>query len=409
MADKPQYQRCRTIGAGAFAQVSLLKNINTNSYTALKSIDRKKLKTRDLCLIMNEIVILKSLDNIFINKMKNNVDAVKCIDILLEFESGGDLHTVFTIIKNENISEKEALFYIAEISLGVEYLHLREVIHRDLKLENILVSGTGHIKICDFGFACIANRCIEVCGTIGYLCPEIIQNLPYTNKVDIWCIGVMAYTLVYGRNPFEDDPNDLEKTYRKTLAFRYTTDATKLYINDFLEDIFVGEEKRLSISDTIRSPWLQSINIYKLRKGIYTGDVPYIPEEKYQNPQKRLNFINKLIAQSNEYVPVVVFDTKDNFKCIGYNTYFKTIFHITKEDVFLSDLLNASSGGGVSKCIQKIKSFLEHECNSRFLHTKHLRRQDNNKKIKCGVDTTIVLDEVGDKLLFTKIVPIDLV
>ena len=404
-----KYKKCKILGTGAFSEVALLRNVNTNSYTALKTLNKTKLKTKNLILIMNELLILRSLDNIFINKTKGSIGEIGDVKIMLEYESGGDLFTVFTEELKEKMAEPDALFYIAEISLGVEYLHSNDVIHRDLKLENILISSSGHVKICDFGLSCIADKCIGVLGTLGYLSPEIIRNIPYTNKVDIWSIGVIAYLLVYGKGPFDDgrgnSDEEFELTSEKTLKLDYTTSDKMLYINDFLKDIFVEESKRHSIISLLRSPWLHTINLRKLRSGMYDGKIPYTPKEKYQNPRTRFDFVNKLVEKSNEYVPVVVFDIEDDFKCIGYNTYFKSIFHVMKDDVYLSDFL---TGGKDSKCLRKIKEFLQRVDADRYLHTKYINRLNQTNRIKCGVDTSVVTDEVGKKLLYSKIVPIDI-
>ena len=404
---KESYEICKELGEGAYGKVKLLKNINTNSYTALKEIDKQKLDTRDLIQIMNEIIILKSLDNIFINKLKNDVDEISTINIHLEYESGGDLHTIFTEIFKEKLNEKEILFYIAEICLGVEYIHSKNIIHRDLKLENILISSDGHIKICDFGFAIISERALDICGTVGYLSPEILTDNIYTSKLDIWCIGIITYELAYSKNPFEIEGN-FKATADKTLSLKYTVDNMRYtYINNFLQKLLVLEPVRYDIEQVLHTGWLQTINQKQLKNGSYIGKVPYIPEQKKVNNKRRLRFINELLEKSNEYTPVIIFDVNDNFKCVGYNIYFKTIFRIKKEIMYLDDFL---STGKNSKCINKIKDFiLNIDKNNRFLHTKYLKQQDSNgSKIKCGIDSTFLKDEQGKLLLYSKITPLEI-
>eukprot|EP00041_Stephanoeca_diplocostata_P022263 m.529311 g.529311 ORF g.529311 m.529311 type:complete len:300 (-) comp22016_c0_seq26:791-1690(-) len=105
-----------------------------------------------------------------------------------------------------------ARFYAAEICLGLWYLHDHKVLYRDLKLDNVMLSATGHVKIADFGM-CKENipkggRTSTFCGTPGYLAPEIIQEKPYGASVDWWALGVLMYEMMIGDSPFEADDDD---------------------------------------------------------------------------------------------------------------------------------------------------------------------------------------------------------
>lgn len=106
------------------------------------------------------------------------------------------------------MDEKEAFIYFFQTALGVEYLHNHNIIHRDLKLDNLLLSSRGNIKICDFGWSTLSfNRdCLEhktFCGTLECMPPEIFAGKKYGEKVDIWCLGTMLFELFYGRMPFK--------------------------------------------------------------------------------------------------------------------------------------------------------------------------------------------------------------
>jgi serine/threonine protein kinase len=94
---------------------------------------------------------------------------------------------------------------------ALEYLHKRNVIHRDLKLENILISKTFikdqeylHVKICDFGWCAhtVTGTRSTFCGTPDYLAPEQVNETPYDNKVDLWAVGVLTHELLLGKTPF---------------------------------------------------------------------------------------------------------------------------------------------------------------------------------------------------------------
>lgn len=123
----------------------------------------------------------------------------------MEYADGGDLFDL--IVKNEKLTQKNALNYFAQVLLGLEYLHGKGVAHRDMKPENILISK-GKIKIADFGLGNFFNQgemLKTACGSPCYASPEMLQRVPYNpEKIDIWSSGIILYAMVCGYLPFED-------------------------------------------------------------------------------------------------------------------------------------------------------------------------------------------------------------
>lgn len=115
---------------------------------------------------------------------------------------------------------------------GLEYLHSQKIIHRDLKLGNLFLSDNMHIKIGDFGLATkidfYGEKKKTICGTPNYIAPEILESKGHSYEVDIWSFGVIVYTLVYGRPPFES--KDVKETYKKikdcSFSFPESTPAS---------------------------------------------------------------------------------------------------------------------------------------------------------------------------------------
>lgn len=125
--------------------------------------------------------------------------------MVMEYIGGGDLFNVIT--KEQKLPEKSVSFYIAETSLGLLYLHRRGVIHRDLKLENIMLSLDGHVKIIDFGLSRqgIFNGktyARTFCGTPTYMAPEIMNRGFYDCAVDLWSLGIITFELLTGLMPY---------------------------------------------------------------------------------------------------------------------------------------------------------------------------------------------------------------
>ena len=116
----------------------------------------------------------------------------------------------------EVFNEKRAKFYAAEIALAVLFLHQRGILHRDLKLENVLVDNDGHCKIADFGLSKLGMfrpcKATTQCGTPFCMAPEIVKNLPYDQGVDWWAVGIMIFEMLTGNPPFdyneEEDSGD---------------------------------------------------------------------------------------------------------------------------------------------------------------------------------------------------------
>ncbi|KAG1176870.1 hypothetical protein G6F36_010892 [Rhizopus arrhizus] len=137
------------------------------------------------------------------------------IYVVLEYAEQGELYK--KLEAKGRFSEAEAAKYIVQLSDALEYMHSFGVIHRDLKLENILLSKQGSVKLGDFGWSVHDPRPRRrtFCGTLDYLPPEMIANEPHTEAVDVWSLGVICYELIVGKPPFEELDDTVEKTYNR--------------------------------------------------------------------------------------------------------------------------------------------------------------------------------------------------
>ena len=109
-------------------------------------------------------------------------------------------------IQRKRFTNEQARFFAAEVLLALEYLHKRDIIYRDLKLDNILLTLEGHIKLADYGLCKggmqINNTTATFCGTPEFMAPEILREQPYTRSVDWWAFGVLLFELLYAQAPF---------------------------------------------------------------------------------------------------------------------------------------------------------------------------------------------------------------
>lgn len=126
------------------------------------------------------------------------------IYVLMDWCKKGDLKKYVMSRTNQIVSDEECLHIIYQLLHALQYLHSRDVIHRDVKLENLLINEHNVIQLCDFGWLSLpGDRQRNVlCGTYEYMAPEIVRGIPYDHKVDIWATGVLAYELVHGKSPY---------------------------------------------------------------------------------------------------------------------------------------------------------------------------------------------------------------
>ena len=125
------------------------------------------------------------------------------IHFVMPFVRGGELYKIYQSKKRFN--EKVVRFYASQIVLAIGYLHSKGIVHRDLKLENILVDQNGYLKIIDYGLAKILKNNEEAtsfCGTPEYLAPEIMTKSGYDKAVDWWAVGILMYEMLIGVTPF---------------------------------------------------------------------------------------------------------------------------------------------------------------------------------------------------------------
>ncbi|KAK5614816.1 hypothetical protein CRENBAI_012239, partial [Crenichthys baileyi] len=173
---------------------------------AVKSIRKEKIKDeQDLVHIRREIEIMSSLCHPHIITIYEVFENKDKIVIVMEYASQGDLYDY--ICDKKNLSEREARHFFRQIVSAVHYCHQNGIVHRDLKLENILLDGNGNVKIADFGLSNLYHRdeyLQTFCGSPLYASPEIVNGWPYRGpEVDTWSLGVLLYTLVHGSMPFD--------------------------------------------------------------------------------------------------------------------------------------------------------------------------------------------------------------
>lgn len=210
-----QLSHCGVLGVGTFAQVSLVEDTMTGNTYSLKKIRKNRIvDTNQHNHVLNELAVLSSLNSAFCIRLQATYQDELNVYFLMDAILGGEL---FYLLKfNKKFPEKTARFYAGCVIAAFEHIHSKNVIFRDLKPENLLVSSNGYLKLIDFGFSKTRNNSCTLCGTPEYLAPEVIQCLSQSFTADWWALGIFIYEMIIGRPPFQDDAN--VKMYEKILT-----------------------------------------------------------------------------------------------------------------------------------------------------------------------------------------------
>ena len=259
------YKYGRLLGKGAFGKVNLSLHVLTGRLVAIKSINKSKIiSERQKSKIKIETSIMKTLSSSdYIVKMFETYETEKHICIVMEYICAGDLLSY--IRKRSKLTEPIAKYIFKQIILGIQHIHNNRIVHRDIKLDNILIDLDNKIKICDFGVSKRVNnneKMFEQCGTPTYIAPEILKGKGYEGyKVDIWSAGVVLYAMLSGTVPFKG--NNIHELHQLILKGDYiplndiSQDAAHL-IKSILE---IEPKKRISIHQILSHPWLIDVNI----------------------------------------------------------------------------------------------------------------------------------------------------
>ena len=278
------------LGTGAFSRVSSVAEQGSNRTYALKRV-RKTAMMRCPEHVFSEQAITRSLTHPFCIRQYGSFQDKYHLYFLFDLMPGGDLMDVLvsdavpvnvkvntggllpacfsqSFKMRKGLDEEVTKFYIACITLALEYLHTNHVIYRDLKPENVFIDQQGYPKLGDFGFAKMlkpGRRAFTFCGTPGYVAPENILAGGYTNAVDWWGLGVLMYVLLTGKQPFTHPRTDDQMEVMRRIVDQNYHISFPPYVSAEAKSLILGllerrPARRLG-GDKIRShPWFKKFD-----------------------------------------------------------------------------------------------------------------------------------------------------
>ncbi|TFY55453.1 hypothetical protein EVJ58_g8242 [Rhodofomes roseus] len=217
------YQLHETLGTGSFATVTKAIHRETGVWYAVKTMERKRLRTASNAQAHNdaafsrEINILEDLQHPRICGLKEVFYEEHTINLILELIQGGDLLDYILDSENQRLTESLSQHITYQICDALQYIHSKGIAHRDLKPENVLLTRDNPplVKVADFGLAKAVDSMTmlrTMCGTPSYLAPEVVlqKNCDgYDHLVDSWSVGVIVFCMLTGSNPFPDETGEL--------------------------------------------------------------------------------------------------------------------------------------------------------------------------------------------------------
>jgi polo-like kinase 1 len=257
-----KYLRGKFLGKGGFAKCYEFTNLETKRVSAAKVIAKTSLtKSRAKQKLMSEIKIHRSLHHNHIVGFEHFFEDAENVYILLELCQNQSLNELLR--RRKRLHEIEVQCYLTQISSAIKYLHSHRVIHRDLKLGNLFLNDRMEVKIGDFGLATKlefdGERKRTICGTPNYIAPEVLEGKQgHSYEVDVWSLGVIIYTLIIGKPPFET--SDVKTTYKRIRMNAYSfpdnvpiTDAARDLITKILNN---DPTKRPSVDEILNHEFI---------------------------------------------------------------------------------------------------------------------------------------------------------
>ncbi|KAI6652364.1 Serine /threonine protein kinase [Oopsacas minuta] len=260
------------LGQGAFGKVVKVSyNFNIEELYALKVMHKDQLIESDAveCIKSEQKVLALKGKPSFLTDLKASFQDEENVYMVMEFLSGGDL--LSHLEKSKRFSEQRTQLYLAELSLGLFFLHRKGIIYRDMKPENVMVDHEGHLKLVDFGLCKEGiwngqTTTDTFCGTLDYMAPEILMRKDYDCGVDLWSLGIFMYEMLHGDIPFYDanEERQLKKMLKGIPSYPTTISRKGAGLISNLLKINATERIGYSLTDGVaefrKHPFFEGLN-----------------------------------------------------------------------------------------------------------------------------------------------------
>eukprot|EP01091_Cochliopodium_minus_P015626 TRINITY_DN561_c0_g1_i1.p1 TRINITY_DN561_c0_g1~~TRINITY_DN561_c0_g1_i1.p1 ORF type:complete len:707 (-),score=188.75 TRINITY_DN561_c0_g1_i1:30-2150(-) len=278
----------KTLGSGFFGEVKRAQHKPTAVSVAIKTLRKQQYEESKMKYPPREIKLLEKLTHPNICKLFEVIEQTDRTYLITELITGGELFDYIAHV--DHVTEQKAREMFRQMVSAVAYMHSIGIVHRDLKMENMMLDDKGNVKIIDLGLGNFYDTKKEgeinflgtFCGSADYAAPELWEGCRYKGpEVDIWSLGVILYILTTGFLPFNDSTRIMAISYRWPKSV-HLTDPLK----NLISRIFVPSDKRISMHDVIHHPWLNMghesiVEITPLSTSVIDQDVIRQVEKKF--------------------------------------------------------------------------------------------------------------------------------
>jgi calcium-dependent protein kinase len=252
----------KVLGSGYNGSVHLAKDKRTNVKYAVKGFKLHGVNREKKEELETECEIFLSMDHPHVARLTDVYESEDVLSLVMECMEGGELF--HRVTEKRRFSEKDAAEAAHQMLLAVNYIHTHNIVHRDIKLENFLYETKegSHLKLIDFGFSKIWEPNTKMalsCGTLAYVAPEVLDK-SYTNKCDLWSLGVVIFILLVGYMPFAGSESHQVQmikagkcTFRKESWAKVSKEASE-FVSKLLEK---NPTKRLSAEQALQEDWIK--------------------------------------------------------------------------------------------------------------------------------------------------------
>jgi MAP/microtubule affinity-regulating kinase len=256
-----QYTMGEKIGQGAYACVRAGWTKDTGDRVAVKVYDKSTLSRESRKRnVQREVHILAKIRHKHIVGFREWFSTDRHVYIVMEYVSGGSLQSLLRKQPLSRFDDASAKTIFGQICDGIGFCHSLRVVHRDIKLENVLMDRNGQVKIIDFGFAVaipVGQKLKVFCGTPSYIAPEIISGQPYGFPGDVWALGILLYVLLAGRFPYKAATQ--RELYRRIVRGNFLTlEHATPEARDLLKCLLEKDQSmRPTLDQVLTGPWLR--------------------------------------------------------------------------------------------------------------------------------------------------------
>jgi len=263
------YEVGREIGKGTFGSVLIARDRLTGELCVVKLMTKNQRSRRQLALLEREMVILKQTNNHYVVQAYDIFNSPTEVCIVMELMRGGELYDL--LASSSGLTEDIACHIANQLLEGIAHLHALNIVHRDVKPENVLLESRETpptVKLTDFGLSNLLdsglvqeNLLNSVVGSLLYVAPELLAGGGYGCSVDIWAVGVIVFAMLSGELPFNiEDKQDYERFLRRGPAFkeelwRGVSNVAKWFVRALLQ---VDPNKRLTARGALQHVWIQA-------------------------------------------------------------------------------------------------------------------------------------------------------